>query len=321
MGFRWLLELAAARAKVLAPAQILERLSTHPDLLKSREMGVPDRHKTLRAAIEWSVDLLSPELRQFFARGCVFRGGWTLEAAEAICAPGVCEEWEAIDFLEALRDNSLLLTEEGPGGTRYRLLETLREWGQSQLVGEEKESLQRRHFEFYLAMAESTLDFRALIGRQAEMEADNANFRAALGWAFEHEDPNQTARLVAALCGFWEIRSHFAEGCGWARRALERAEELEISIRARLLRGAGILFWYGGDLAQARDSSRRASSFTSTWTTRPGSRTRWICWASRRWCAASPKKAAPTERARLRSRGVAATSRGWRRLSSPNLGA
>jgi tetratricopeptide (TPR) repeat protein len=217
-------------------------------------MGVPDRHKTLRAAIEWSVDLLSPELRQFFARGCVFRGGWTLEAAEAICAPGVCEEWEAIDFLESLRDHSLLLTEEGPGGTRYRLLETLREWGQSQLVGEEKESLQRRHFEFYLTMAESTLDFRTLIERQAEMEADNANFRAALGWAFEHEDPNQTARLVAALCGFWEIRSHFAEGCGWARRALERAEELEVSIRARLLRGAGILFWYGGDLAQARDS-------------------------------------------------------------------
>jgi tetratricopeptide (TPR) repeat protein len=75
-----------------------------------------------------------------------------------------------------------------------------------------------------------------------------------LSFAFEHEEPNCTARLVGALCGFWELRSHFAEGCKWARLALERADELEPSVHARLLRGAGILFWYGGDLGQARDT-------------------------------------------------------------------
>jgi predicted ATPase len=253
-GIPLALELAAARAKVLAPAQILERLSTHPDLLKSREMGVPDRHKTLRAAIEWSVDLLSPELRQFFARGCVFRGGWTLEAAEAICAPGVCEEWEAIDFLEALRDHSLLLTEEGPGGTRYRLLETLREWGQSQLQGEEKAELQRRHFEFYLAMAESAPDIVSLLQRGAELECEVPNFRAALGWALEQDDANLAARLAGALGPFWEARLHFSEGCDWMRRVLDRSgASVEGSIKARLWCAAGSLFWFGSNMARSQE--------------------------------------------------------------------
>jgi predicted ATPase/DNA-binding SARP family transcriptional activator len=253
-GIPLALELAAARAKVLSPAQILERLQNHPDFLSSREFGVPARHKTLRAAIEWSADLLSPELRAFFCRLCVFRGAFTLEAAESICTPGVCEEWEALDFLEQLRGHSLLQTVETESGTRYRLLEMLREWAQTQMDAEEAAGLRARHFEFSLQQAEQTLDFAVLIKNQQELEDDNPNLRAALLYAFEHENPNRVARLVGALCGFWELRSHFAEGCGWARRALERADELEPAVRARLLRGAGILFWYGGDLAQARDT-------------------------------------------------------------------
>jgi DNA-binding SARP family transcriptional activator len=98
-GIPLALELAAARAKILSPAQILERLETHPDLLQSRERGVPSRHKTLRAAIEWSLDLLAPTERDFFARLSVCRGGWTLEAAEAIAAPGLCDPFEALDIL------------------------------------------------------------------------------------------------------------------------------------------------------------------------------------------------------------------------------
>ncbi|HEX9995538.1 MAG TPA: NACHT domain-containing protein [Abditibacterium sp.] len=253
-GIPLALELAAARAKVLSPTQILERLQNHPDFLSSREFGVPARHKTLRAAIEWSADLLSPELRAFFCRLCVFRGAFTLEAAESICTPGVCEEWEALDFLEQLRGHSLLQTLDTESGTRYRLLEMLREWAQSQLDAEAAAHLRARHFEFSLQQAEQTLDFAVLIKNQQELEDDNPNLRAALIYAFEHENPNRVARLVGALCGFWELRSHFAEGCGWVRRALERADELELSVRARLLRGAGILFWYGGDLAQARDT-------------------------------------------------------------------
>ena len=252
-GIPLALELAAARARVLAPAQILERLEKHPDFLQSREHGIPTRHKTLRAAIEWSADLLAPELRAFFCRLCVFRGSFTIEAAEKICTSEVCEEWEAIDFLEQLRGHSLLQTLETETGTRYRLLEMLREWGQSQLNEVQTQQLRTRHFEYYLAQAENTLDFAVLIARQREMEEENANFRAALSYAFEHENPNRTARLVSALCGFWELRSHFAEGCNWAGRALKQDTQLELPVRARLLRGAGILSWYGGNLREARD--------------------------------------------------------------------
>jgi predicted ATPase len=178
-GIPLALELAAARARVLAPAQIMERLEKYPDFLQSREFGIPARHKTLRAAIEWSADLLSPELRVFFCRLSVFRGSLTLAAAEEICAPGVCEEWEVVDFLEQLRGHSLLQTLETENGTRYRLLEMLREWAQSQLSSEQSEQLSVRHFEYYLQQAENTLDFAVLIKRQTELEAENDNFRAA----------------------------------------------------------------------------------------------------------------------------------------------
>jgi predicted ATPase/DNA-binding SARP family transcriptional activator len=195
-GIPLALELAAARAKVLSPMQIAERLEKHPDFLQSREFGIPARHKTLRAAIEWSADLLTPELRSFFCLLCVFRGNFTLQAAEKVCATGVCEEWEVVDFLEQLRGNSLLQTVETESGTRYRLLEMLREWAQSQLDEAQSLHLSTRHFEFYLEQAESSLDFATLIERQTELEAENDNFRAALSFAFEHEDPNRTARLV-----------------------------------------------------------------------------------------------------------------------------
>jgi predicted ATPase/DNA-binding SARP family transcriptional activator len=253
-GIPLALELAAARARMLTPAEILQRLEQHPDFLQSRELGVPPRHKTLRATIEWSVDLLAPEVREFFCHLSIFRGGFSLEAAENIVAPGICAEWETIDFLEQLRSHSLLQTMESPAGTRYRLLEMLREWAQSQVSDAEKEALQRRHLDFYLAQADASRDFKVLIKRQLEMEADIANFRAALSSCISVGDSRSFARLVTSLCGFWELRSHFSEACGWARRALEKSEELAPDERASLLRGAGSLFWYGGDLRQAKET-------------------------------------------------------------------
>jgi predicted ATPase/DNA-binding SARP family transcriptional activator len=253
-GIPLALELAAARARMLAPGEILDRLERHPDFLQSRELGVPPRHKTLRATIEWSVDLLAPEVREFFCRLSIFRGGFSLEAAENIASPGICPQWETIDFLEQLRSHSLLQTIESSAGTRYRLLEMLREWAQSQVSDVEKEALQQRHFDFYLAQAQASRDFKVLIARQVEMEEDIANFRAALAGPVSANDSESFARLVSALCGFWELRSHFAEACGWARRALEKVEELAPEERAPLLRGAGSLFWYGGDLRQAKET-------------------------------------------------------------------
>ena len=252
-GIPLALELAAARAKVLSPTQILERLETHPDLLQSRERGVPPRHKTLRAAIEWSLDLLPDAEREFFARLAVFRGGWTLEAAEQVAAPGVCQEWEALDILETLRDHSLLLVENTPAGTRYRLLETLREWGAGALDADAQAELRQRHAQFFLRLAQSATDVMQLAARGDELSCEMPNFRAALKWALD-ADVALAAALAGALSGFWELRAHFSEGCEWSWRAWEAVQEREIErgIRARLACGAGVMFWYQSDMKRAQ---------------------------------------------------------------------
>src|SRR5262249_53248175 len=127
-GIPLALELAAARAQVLTPGQMLRQLARRFEFLVSRKRDGAERHQTLHAAMDWSYRLLSPELQRFFARLSVFRGGWTLEPAEA-----VCNEPLALDALAQLRECSLVLAEEDGEETRFRMLETLREFGQEYL--------------------------------------------------------------------------------------------------------------------------------------------------------------------------------------------
>jgi predicted ATPase len=155
-GIPLALELAAARIRVLAPLQILQRLQSQLDFLQTREVGVPERQRTLRATIEWSYNQLPPEQRDFFNRLSVFRGGWTLEAAEAICADedsSTVDVVDVLDFLERLREYSMIVTQDTSGGTRFRVLEVLREWGAKELSHDEElhRALQERHFAYHLA--------------------------------------------------------------------------------------------------------------------------------------------------------------------------
>jgi non-specific serine/threonine protein kinase len=254
-GIPLALELAAARARVLSPAQIVERLEQRFDFLQGRELGLAPRHRTLRATIEWSTDLLEPHLRDFFARLSVFRGGWTLEAAETICAPGVCEEWDVLDFLEQLRASSLISTLHSASGTRYRLLEMLREWGDAQLSHEQRAELQARHYAFYTHLVENALDPVALAQRSEELAAENGNFRAALRFALECNEPqcaNDAARLAGALGGFWEARARHSEGYEWVERALQTRGEIEPTFHARLLCCGGVMLFYCGDYLRAQ---------------------------------------------------------------------
>src|SRR5207244_4666715 len=124
----------------------LAHLEHRLDFLTSQRRDATPRHRTLRAALGWSYQLLPPELQRFFARLSVFRGGWTLEAAAA-----VCEEALALDYLAQLQECSLVLAEEGSQGVRFRMLETLREYAAEQLTPEEQDRLQRRHAEQYFA--------------------------------------------------------------------------------------------------------------------------------------------------------------------------
>jgi predicted ATPase len=269
-GIPLAIELAAARVQVLSPAQMLSQLSHRFDFLASRKRDSSERHRTLRAAVEWSYRLLSPELQRFFARLSVFHGGWSVEAAEA-----VCEEPLALDYLEQLRECSLVLAEGADGtasGTiRFRMLETLREFAAQQLIGRGEEGgVRQRHLEFFLSLAEEAAP--EMTGpEQAHwldvLEAEHDNLRQGLTWCLEQaqeqtgkeeavaaaESCEKGLRLGAALHLFWVRRGHLSEG----RERLSSLLRLPLAqertqARALALHGAGSLAQLQGDNTVAR---------------------------------------------------------------------
>lgn len=232
-GIPLALELAAAWTPTLALSQILERLSRRFDLLVSGRKDLPLRHRTLRAAIEGSYELLSPELQRLFARLSLFQGGWTLEAAEAVCP-------NALHGLADLRARSLIQIEENHGASRYHLMETLREFAAEYLEASERREVEQLHAAFFLRWAEQQATL--LGGPKTEqtldlLDADHENLRAALtlfkslseGASKDSEPatvrpalapllppPNEAgARLAGALGRFWDLRGHFAAGREW----------------------------------------------------------------------------------------------------------
>jgi predicted ATPase len=236
-------ELAAARASALSPAQILERLSRRLDLLKGGRDSDP-RQQTLRATIGWSYDLLSPEERQPFARLAVFRGGCTLEAAEEVAGAD-------LDVLQSLVDKSLLRhTHE-----RFWMLETIREYAAARLEeSDEAEEVRRRHAECFLALAEEAEPFLRRywsVEWLDRLEREHDNLRAALERLMASGERELALRLAGAVWWFWDGRGHLAEG----RRRLEnalQADERPTAARARALNGAAALAVDGGDPPTAR---------------------------------------------------------------------
>jgi predicted ATPase/DNA-binding SARP family transcriptional activator/class 3 adenylate cyclase len=271
-GLPLAIELAAARAQLLTPAQMLEQLGPRGepglDFLASHRRGGVSRHRTLRAAIDWSYQSLPRELQRFFAWLSVFRDGATVEAAQA-----VCEEPLALLYLEQLRERSLIMAEglsgargvPGPAGTAgvgFRMLETLRAFGREQLSPTESATVERRHAAYYLALAEESLaggDPDLCFDR---LEAAHENLRAALAWSLaaveggewrvggpdrsepqtpnpRHPIPNArhevALRLVAALGPFWEQRGYWSEGREWASRALAASADAAPAHRAAAL--------------------------------------------------------------------------------------
>ncbi len=254
-GIPLALELAAARAQVMSPARMVAELEHRFDFLVSRKRDVDGRHRTLRAAMDWSYRLLSPELQRFFASLSVFRGGWAAEAAEE-----VCEEAKALEYLEELRACSLILAEESAdeaGGMRFRMLETLREYAREQLSPEEQTALGHRHGEHYLALAEEA-DPRLTGPEQAQwldrLETEHDNLRAALAWCKSAEDGAEAGlRLAGALWRFWQTRGYVSQGRGHLVEALkQKGATVSTLARAKALNGAGVLARRQGDYLAAR---------------------------------------------------------------------
>jgi predicted ATPase len=226
-------ELAAARTRALTVAQILERLSQRLDLLKGGRDADP-RQQTLRATIEWSYELLSPEEQALFARLSVFAGGCALEAAEEIAEAD-------LDTLQSLIEKSLVRFTASEAGSRYWMLETIREYAAGQLAAQGDAAVfEQRHRQYFLTVGEQSEE--GLWAGQHEaserLESDSENLRAALGSAREDGDVETMLRLAVSIYRFWEVRSRYSEARVWLSQALA-LDGGDPVLRAKALMGVG----------------------------------------------------------------------------------
>jgi predicted ATPase/class 3 adenylate cyclase len=257
-GIPLALELAAARVRVLPVEPLLARLEDRFRLLTGGSRTALARHQTLRAAVDWSYDLLGAAERTLFARLSGFAGGFTLEAAEAVGAGEGIEPVDVLDLLTRLVDKSLVVAEEQPdGAARYRLLETLRQYAQETPAAHGgAEAVRARHAAYYLALAERAAPElegprqRAWLDR---LEAELDNLRQALRWSqAEGGRAEAGLRLATALGHLWRLRGHQREGREWLEAALALpAAAPRTAARAAALDGAGVLAWILGDGAAA----------------------------------------------------------------------
>ncbi len=278
-GLPLAIELAAARLDLLPPAALLARLEQRMPVLSSGPRDLPARLQTMRNAIAWSDDLLAEDERWLFRRLAVFVDGCTAEAAEAVTSRGVEESrsraekgahastpLEVLEGVASLVDASLLQVEQPPPGghpeLRYRMLETVREFGLERLAasGEER-ATRRRHAEWCLDVAERGAAARARGAVRPvlldQLAAEHGNMRAALAWLAANGTAEELIRLAAALAWFWLHRSHRTEGRAWLERAVARGHEAGIRTveLARALDGAAVLALTQGDDGRAAELS------------------------------------------------------------------
>ena len=254
-GLPLALELAAPRLKVLSPEALLERLGRRLDVV-GRGRDVPDRQRTLRATIEWSHELLAADEQELFPQLAVFRGGFTVAAAEAVTDSA--DPFRVEDSLRALTDWSLLVSlPQAPSGPRLRMLETIREYGLERLsLSGAEEATRARHARFFLELVErAEPEMRG--PRQADwlrdLGEDNDNLREALTWFHARGEVELGLRLGAALWRFWQIRGQLAEGREHVERLLAiDTDRADASARARALACVGRLAFFQGDFVEAR---------------------------------------------------------------------
>ncbi len=265
-GLPLAIELAAARVNMLTVEQIAARLDNAFQLLAgSRRTALP-RHQTLRAAIDWSYELLTEQERILFRRLSVFAGGWTLPGAEAICAGEGIQENQILDLLSRLVDKSLVEVQPRGREMRFRMLETIRQYSAERLLeSSEYDTVHDRHLYYFLRLVEAANPHLGyfLSDRDAGMwlgqfEEEYDNLRAAIRWSVEQEQGPQTPveaglRLAVSLHWFWFARGHWREGRGWLEGALAQAAILDApAARAKALWTAGGLAWLQGDYTAAR---------------------------------------------------------------------
>jgi predicted ATPase/DNA-binding SARP family transcriptional activator/DNA-binding NarL/FixJ family response regulator len=260
-GIPLAIELAAARVGALSIKQISERLTDSLKLLTGGDRTQVPKQRTLRGTLDWSHELLSTNEKKLFGRLSVFAGGWTLEAAEEVGADGSIEGSDVLDLLGRLVDKSLVVAEaEAQGAVRYRMLEPIRQYARERLEeSEESEAIQRRHAEFFLALAEEAepeVEGPQQAAWLERLEAEHDNLRAALSWSLERgEEAELGLRVAGALGQFWYLRGYLGEGRRWLEEALAKASPASTAARANALHRLSFLAYLQGDLDRAQEAS------------------------------------------------------------------
>ncbi len=266
-GLPLAIELISARIKLLPPAALLERLSGRLLLQSDGLRDLEPRHRTLNAAIEWSYQLLNEEEQVLFRRLGVFVGGWTLEAAAAICTENI--SMNILDGLASLLDKNLIKEDtRSDHEPRLMMLETIREYALEQLASSgEREALQRQHAQYFATWAENP-DPKFEGMKEGVwwdlLEADHANLRAALAWGRTDTDAEIGLRLALALPTFWRARGHLSEARAWfadivTHPQLENPPTRNLHfLQARAIAWLGGLCVFLGDLDSAQPLHEKA---------------------------------------------------------------
>ena len=258
-GIPLAIELAAARIRSMTVEELETRLADRFRLLTGGSRTALPRQQTLRALIDWSYDLLDDNQKVLLRRLSVFAGGWSLSAAEAVCAGGEVQEWEVLDLLTALVDKSLVTVEEQEEGTtRYRLLETVRQYARDRLMESSGgEALRERHRDYFLTFVEEA-KANVVRPQPAEwlnrLDAEYDNLRAALDWCLDrHAGAEIAMRMAGALAIFWGMRGRASEGRRYLSAALSLpGADAPTEVRADALGWVGGLARMQGDYGSAR---------------------------------------------------------------------
>lgn len=264
-GIPLAIELAASQLRALAPGEVLDRLSANRDSLTDRRRDSPDRHRTLGRTIDWSLQLLSNEERQAFARVSVFAGGFTLDAAEAVCGGDDGDGADMAELLWRLVDRSMILASEDSGGTRYGVLEPLRQHAWELLSEPERLRLAGRHLSYYRALAERAapgIRGRDETGWVAELTGELQNLRVAVQHAVRTSRLDDAARMVSALHDYAIWRQRFEVG-DWAHAVLELPGADQHPTAPTLFATAGWGRCIAGDFDAAIDLAKRGLAVES----------------------------------------------------------
>ena len=255
-GIPLAIELAAARVRYLSLEEIDRNLSERFRLLTGGSRTALPRQQTLRSLIDWSYDLLNYPTRLLLRRLSVFAGGWMLEAAERICAGDGMQDCEILDLLTSLTDKSLVVADPSDGESRFRLLETVRQYAREKLSeSADGEATRERHLDYFLSLAEEA-EPKLVSAEQAawlqRLEEEHDNLRAALEWSLASTASGRGLPLCGALQRFWITHGHLAEGVEWCTRVRAAEAQVPTLERAKVLNGEGLLLYHQREYPAAR---------------------------------------------------------------------